>query len=160
MKINSLKWYSRFLKMAHETASWSKDDSSKVGCVIVNDDGMVVSMGYNGMPRGVDDNIKDRYVRPYKYLWFEHAERNAIYQAIGSVKGCTLFVTHVPCADCARAIVQTGINNVIIDAKNGKKSEFMKRMKESAQVSLTMFKEAGIQVTEHEIGIENENEQS
>lgn len=158
MNINSLKWRSRFLKMAHETASWSKDSSSKVGCIIVNDDGLVVSMGYNGIPRGIDDNIPERHERPNKYLWFEHAERNAIYQAIGSLKGCSLFVTHVPCADCARAIVQTGINSVIIDRDSGIHSEFMERMGESGQASLTMFLEANINVIEHTIGEENENE--
>ena len=144
--------------MAHETASWSKDDSSKVGCVIVNIDGIVVSMGYNGMPRGVDDTQQDRYVRPNKYLWFEHAERNAIYQSIGAVKGCTLYVTHVPCADCARGIVQTGITTVVIDIQNGVNSAFMERMGDSGFASLAMFNESNIKVIEHNIGNNNENE--
>ena len=158
MKITGKKWSNRFLKMAHKTASWSKDDSSKVGCVIVNYDGTVVSMGYNGIPRGVDDTIQERYIRPNKYLWFEHAERNAIYQSIGSVKNCTLFVTHVPCADCARAIVQTGINTVVIDAANGQYSDFMTRMGDSGYASLKMFGEAMVQVYEHEMGNDDENE--
>ena len=72
--------------------------------------------GFNGFPRGVDDTVEERHERPAKYVWTEHAERNAIYNAARSgtsLDGCTLYVNLHPCADCARAIIQTGITLVV-----------------------------------------------
>ncbi len=97
-------------------SGWSKDKNRKVGAVIVDNDNVVLSMGYNGIPRGCDDSIECRYDRPIKYLYTEHAERNAIYHAARhgvSLKGCRLYVTLFPCADCARALIQSGITKII-----------------------------------------------
>lgn len=110
------KWDRRFLDLAKHYAEWSKDDSTKVGCVIVGRDKVVVSSGYNGLPRGADDNKSVRISRPEKYFWFEHAERNAIYNAARrgtALSGTTLYSTLCPCMDCARGIVQSGIKRVV-----------------------------------------------
>ena len=109
------KWSIRFMKQAQEVASYSKDTNRHVGAVIVNEDRIVISQGYNGLPRGVNDNDEKRFERPLKYLFTEHAERNALYHAarLGtSVKDSTIYVTSFPCADCARGIIQTGIRRV------------------------------------------------
>ena len=100
---------------AHHVSRKSKDRSTKVGCVIVNDRHTDLVRGWNGFPRGINDNIEARHERPQKYLWTEHAERNAIYNAAAegiSIKSCTLYSTLFPCCDCARAIIQSGIKRV------------------------------------------------
>lgn len=106
------RWDARFIQLAECVASWSKDRSRRVGCVVVGPHREVRSLGYNGFPRGVDDEVEGRHERPAKYRWTEHAERNAVYNATRSgtsLAGCTAYVTWYPCADCARAFVQSGI---------------------------------------------------
>ena len=75
------KWHNRFMDVAKLVATWSKDTSTKVGAVVVGPDKEIRSTGYNGLVRGVDDNIPERMERPTKYDFFEHAERNAVYNA-------------------------------------------------------------------------------
>jgi len=109
-------WEQRFMDLALHVGNWSKDRSRRVGCVIVGSDNVIRAMGYNGFPRGLNDEIEDRHQRPAKYLWTEHAERNAIDTAarIGiSLSGCRMYLPWFPCVDCARAIVQTGIAELI-----------------------------------------------
>ena len=92
---------------------------TQIGAVIVGKDKEIVSTGYNSFPRGIDDNIRERQERPEKYFWFEHAERNAIYNAarIGvSTKGCTMYLScGVPCSDCARGIINAGIVRIFCE---------------------------------------------
>jgi dCMP deaminase len=140
----SVKWKKRFMRMAFQVASWSKDTSSQVGSVIVTNNAEPRSYGFNGMPRGIDDDIPERHLRPEKYFWYEHAERNAIYQATTSLKGCTIFVTHLPCPDCSRGIIQSGIKHVVVATMNGNKSDFVKDRIHSLNASLPMLKESGI----------------
>ena len=145
------KWNKRFMELAFLVASWSKDPSTKTGAVIVGPDKEIRSTGYNGPVRGVDDDIKERLERPTKYDFFEHAGRNALYNACltgVSVKGCTLFATHAPCVDCARAIIQSGIqtvitNKIVIDEKTPKNT-----WRDKLSVSAQMVKEAGIEYIE------------
>lgn len=109
-------WDAYFMKLAFHVATRSKDRSTKVGCVIVGPDNEVRSTGYNGFPRGIDDGREDRHERPAKYLWTEHAERNAVYNAarMGTpLKGCRIYLPWFPCMDCARALVQCGIVEMI-----------------------------------------------
>jgi len=109
-------WHKRFMDLTEHIAQWSKDRSTKLGCVIVGPDNEIRSTGYNGFPRGIDDTLDARHERPEKYLWSEHAERNAIYNCARmgvSTKGCRIYVPWFPCMDCARAIVQSGISQVI-----------------------------------------------
>ena len=107
-------WDEYFMTMAYLVASRSTDESTHAGAVIVRPDNSVVSTGYNGPVRGEDNPPQ---TRPEKYLYFEHAERNAIFNAAkhgSSLDGCKLYVNFVPCADCARAIVQSGIKEIIV----------------------------------------------
>jgi dCMP deaminase len=111
-----MNWDNKFIQLALNIASWSKDRSRKVGCVVVGPDHEIRTTGYNGFPRCIDDNCEHRHERPAKYLWTEHAERNAIYNAarcgIG-LDGCTIYVPWYPCMDCARSIVQSGITTIV-----------------------------------------------
>jgi len=112
-------WEVYFGKMLDVIRSKSKDTSSQIGCIIVGPHNEIRSSGYNGFPRGVKDDIlevPERYARPAKYMWFEHAERNAIYNAARTgvpLEGCRIYVTGIPCMDCARGIIQSGIIEVI-----------------------------------------------
>lgn len=109
-------WDNRYMLLAEHIGGWSKDRSRKVGCVIVGLTGDVVAIGFNGFPRGLNDDDDDRHVRPAKYMWTEHAERNAIYNAarIGvSLVGARMYLPWFPCVDCARAIVQSGIVELV-----------------------------------------------
>jgi dCMP deaminase len=138
-------WDSRWLDLANLVSNWSKDRSTKVGCVIVGPENQVLSTGYNGFPRGVSDNVDERHERPEKYLWTEHAERNAIYNAARhgvALRDTTIYIPWYPCANCARAIIQAGITTVVatVPDKNylGWGPEF--------EVAEIMLEEAGINV--------------
>ena len=140
-----MNWDERFIQLALHVATWSKDRSTKVGCVIVGPSNEIRSIGFNGFARGVNDDLDERHERPAKYLWTEHAERNAIYNAalIGvSLKGCRMFLPWFPCMDCARAIIQSGISELIAykpdlaDAKWG--HEF--------QSAVEMMREGGVEL--------------
>lgn len=104
------------MDVARLIASWSKDRSRTCGAVIVDDRNVLVSIGWNGFPRGVNDDVDARHERPAKYRWTEHAERNAIFNAAAnghSTRGCTIYLPWYPCADCARAIIQSGIDKIV-----------------------------------------------
>ncbi len=107
------------MTMAYIVALGSKDRRTKIGAVIVGPDNEIRSTGHNGYPRGLDDDVAERQQKPEKDYWFEHAERNAIFNAarIGvALKGCTLYTQRAPCEACARAVVQAGIAKVVVHA--------------------------------------------
>lgn len=109
-------WDHRFMELARHIGSWSKDKSRQVGCVVVGTGNFVLTIGYNGFPRRIDDEQEHRHQRPAKYLWTEHAERNAIYAAARNgtpLSGAKMYLPWFPCVDCARAIVQAGIVELI-----------------------------------------------
>lgn len=111
-------WDNYFIKMAFLIASKSKDPSTQVGCVIVGPDHEIRSTGFNGFPRGVVENTPERWERPAKYEYVEHAERNAVYNAARmgtSVKGCVAYLNWepYPCVECAKAFIQAGITEVV-----------------------------------------------
>jgi len=115
------RWDRFFIEMAAMVATKSKDPSTKVGCVLVGKDNQVLSIGYNGFPRGVmgdDDPNGPRWERPTKYEYIEHAERNAIFNAARSgisVLGARAYMNWepTPCADCTRALIQAGVCEII-----------------------------------------------
>ena len=112
----SNKWDARFMELAQLVALWSKDRSRKTGAVIVSTDRSILSTGFNGFPRGVNDDASERHERPAKYRWTEHAERNAIYGAAKHgvlLQGSTMYLSWYPCMDCARAIIQSGIKYLV-----------------------------------------------
>ena len=114
--MSSTTWDQRFMALAEHVGGWSKDRSRQVGCVIVAPDNSVLVIGYNGLPRGLDDNDESRLSKPAKYRWTEHAERNAIYVAARhgiSIVGCRIYLPWFPCADCARGIVQAGLIELV-----------------------------------------------
>ena len=89
------KWDVRFLRLALEVSTWSKDRSTQVGAVIVGEDRSPGPYGYNGFPRIIDDEKEERHIRPTKYDWTEHAERNAIYNAARMGVALTDTYTHL-----------------------------------------------------------------
>jgi dCMP deaminase len=112
-------WDVYYLDICKAVAARSKDPNTQLGCVIVGPAHEIRSTGYNSLPRGIRDDVPERLVRPTKYLWMEHAERNAIYNAARAgtaTEHCTVYVEIMPCMDCARAIVQAGIAQVVISA--------------------------------------------
>ena len=112
------KWDLRFMRIADlEVAQWSKDRSSKVGAIIVKDKEIVTS-GYNGFPRGCNDDVEARHERPEKYKWTIHAEKNAVINAARQGKstlGCDMYVNWYPCDQCAGLIVNSGIKRIFCD---------------------------------------------
>ena len=106
------KWDDYFISMAILIAMRSIDPSQKNGCVIVDENNKVLSMGYNGFPRGSIDDLMP-LTRPEKYLFIEHAEKNAILNKQLSIKGSTLYTTALPCLACMRSIIQSGIKRVV-----------------------------------------------
>ncbi len=113
-----INWDEYFMGIALLSAKRSKDPNTKVGACIVDDDHKVVSIGYNGMPKGLDESQlswNKNEGLDSKYWYVCHAEFNAILNTRNgsSLKGCTLYVTLFPCNECAKAIVQTGIKKII-----------------------------------------------
>ncbi len=116
-----MDWDDYFIEGVHWVAKKSKDTSTKVGCIIVSASNEILSTGYNGIPRGISDDRPERHERPEKYEWFEHAERNAVYNAARNgvmLLDSTCYITHPPCVDCARGLIQAGITCVIWPTDN------------------------------------------
>ena len=145
MNITSEKWSGRMLKLAHQVASWSKDQSTKVGAFITTPDGTPLSWGYNGMARGIDDSIPERHERPTKYKWMCHAERNALDLAQTTVSGGIMFVTHSVCTACAQAIIQNRISTVVID-RNNSVYKMPPHWHEDMAIAVEMLEEAGVNI--------------
>lgn len=142
-----MNWTEYFYNIAQQVKEKSKDNNTKIGALIVGKDKEIVSTGYNSFPRGIEDEKTKRQSKPEKYFWFEHAERNAIYNAarIGvSTKGCIMYLTcGIPCADCARGIINAGISKIFIMRDAGAQS---KKWEDSAARSNEMFSEAGVKI--------------
>lgn len=140
MQINN--WDQKFIGLAKHIATWSKDQSTKVGSVIVGEDMSILATGYNGIPRGCNDS-DDRQVRPLKYQYFSHAETNAICNAasVGTkLKDSTIYVTMFPCVDCARNIIQCGIKRIVCPEADLNNENW----KESFKISIELLNEAQI----------------
>lgn len=113
-----LSWDEYFMGVALLSAKRSKDPATQVGACIASMDNKVVTMGYNGMPVGIsDDDLpwcrSGRNELENKYLYVCHAEFNAILNSYAPVKGCKIYVTLFPCNECAKALIQAGIREVI-----------------------------------------------
>lgn len=138
-------WSKRYLNLAKMVSSWSKDPSTKVGSVIVGEKGQILSQGYNGFPRGIEDSNERLDNREVKYKYIVHSEMNAIYNASlngTSLKGATIYVHGLPvCSECAKGIIQVGIKKVVLAGS------YMKdNWKESCILAENMLKEAGIEI--------------
>ena len=115
-----ISWEEYFMGLAHLSGLRSKDPNTQVGARIIDKDKKVVSIGYNGMPRGCDDEDfpweREGGFLDTKYAYVVHAELNAILNSPRSVKGCTLYVSLFPCNECAKAIIQSGIKKVVYES--------------------------------------------
>ncbi|MDG2395081.1 dCMP deaminase family protein [Candidatus Thioglobus sp.] len=145
------KWDQRYLALAKEVSTWSKDPSTQVGAVTVGSKKEVLSQGFNGFPRGINDSDERYNDRDTKYKLVVHAEMNAIYNATysgTSLDGATLYVYGLPiCSECAKGIIQVGIKKVVVE-----KSKELDNWNESVQLSKAMFDEANV-----ELIIKNDN---
>ena len=150
-----MNWDEYFINIAEQVKLKSKDKNTQIGVVVVGKDNSIVSTGYNSFARGINDDIDERQEKPEKYFWFDHAERNAIYNAarIGlSTLGTTMYMTcGISCADCARAIINSGISKIILRTGRGATTQ---KWQESSKRSMQMFKEAGIEVIYFENNLE------
>ena len=129
--------------------NFSKDPSTKVGAIFLYPETLnILSVGYNGMPRGIDETILERWDRPLKYKLIEHAERNAIYNSAmsgTSLKDSICVVSLFPCSNCARGIIQSGCRLVISLALEDSGDDRYNRWKDDWDVSMMMLNEACIQ---------------
>lgn len=130
------KWRIRMLQLAHLVGTWSKDPSTQVGAVITDEKNRIVSVGFNGMARGVPDEGALLLSREEKLLRILHAEDNALLFAARPVEGCTIYLTHPPCGRCASKIIQAGISQVVI---NSDERGFSTRWEKDIKAALTMF---------------------
>jgi len=138
-------WDIRFLELAKHISSWSKDPSTKVGCIIVGSDREIRSTGFNGFPRGIEDSEERLTNREFKYPFICHAEENAIMHAarIGvSLKDCTAFVTWPPCTRCTRSLIQAGVREVVYPSG----LEIPERWRADFEMGQQMFLEADVKV--------------
>lgn len=138
-------WRDRYLDLAKQVSTWSKDPSRKIGAVAVGSKGQILSQGFNGFPRGILDSA-DRYNdRPTKYKLVVHAEMNVIYNATFngvSLDGASLYVYGLPvCSECAKGIIQVGIKNVVIYTDDVVPAVWT----DAYELTHDMFKESGVQ---------------
>ena len=145
----SHKWDRRFLALAEHVAGWSKDPSTKVGAVLVDNQNIVVGLGYNGFPRGVEDSDERLNNRDLKLKLVVHAEVNAILMAGEKARGATLYVWPafgVPsiCNDCAKVVIQAGVAEVVSDNPSQENAERAKRWGDSLTLAKVMCTEAGV----------------
>ena len=148
--------------------NFSKDPSTKVGAVFIYPKTLhILSVGYNGMPRGVNEKLAERWERPLKYKLTEHAERNAIYNAAMSGTSLTdsiCIASMFPCADCARGIIQSGCRMVIsLKLEESGNADRLERWRPDWELSMMMLREAGVELmflSKHEIIVDNKNKSS
>lgn len=135
----------KYMGIVDAIAKLSKDQSTQVGALILGPSFEVRSVGYNGAPRGCSADEDERGVtRPEKYFWFSHAELNAITNAarVGTpLAGSSIVVTHPPCMDCARAIVQAGIIEVVTRMPS---DEFLERWSDHTRRTKHLFEECHV----------------
>lgn len=144
-----MKWNQRFLEIAKTVAGWSKDPSTKVGAVAVSDARAILTTGYNGIPRFVAD-FPERYRRPEKYRYVCHAEQNLVAHAARPVlEGATIYVTHAPCSDCAKLLINAGVKRIFFGAGQ---TSMDPAMFEAARI---MCSDAGVELQQ----IEGDDEQ-
>lgn len=134
-------WDLWFLGLAEYTASASKDPSTKVGSVIADSKRRIISLGYNGLPAGIEDTDERLLNRDLKYKLIVHAERNALLFSNSKVENCTIYTwPFMPCSSCASLIIQSGINRVVSLKSDNP------RWVEDFTLSCHLFKEASVEV--------------
>lgn len=142
-----LTWDEYFMGLAHLSALRSKDPNTQVGAAIVDENHRVVSVGYNGMPKGCSDDVfpwsREGALLQTKYAFVVHAELNAILNSKYPVSGCTLYVSLFPCNECAKAIIQAGIRRIVYESDKYQNTD-------NTIASRRMLKAAGIELVQLE----------
>lgn len=142
------------MRHVYLVSGMSKDPSTQIGAITVKDR-QVLTSGFNGICRGVVDHYPERLVSPGKYLWFEHAERNACFAAAREgikVRGATMYTQDIPCADCCRAVIQSGITSLVIHGPWSRKWKELQGnssgmdWSDSQNASFMMLREALVEV--------------
>jgi len=137
------------MEIAQHFGTWSKDPSTKVGCVVIGSSNQVLTQGFNGFPRGANDKLARYHDRAVKYKWVEHAERNAIFNAARtgtSLMQATLYVPWFPCVECSRAIAQSGITTLVTYDPSGYDDDFMIRWGQDFIVSTDVLYETNVTI--------------
>nr|WP_315044821.1 dCMP deaminase family protein [uncultured Leptotrichia sp.] len=139
-----LSWDEYFMGIAFLSGMRSKDPSTQVGACIIDEDKKIIGIGYNGFPMGSSDDMmpweREGDFLETKYPYVVHAELNAILNSIKSLKNSTIYVTHFPCNECAKAIVQSGIKKVVYFSDKHKDLETTKASKkilENANIEIS-----------------------
>lgn len=145
-----LKWDKRFLSVCELVSTWSKDPSTKVGAVITDTDNRIISMGYNGFPKGVADTPERLNDRDLKYKLIVHGETNALLFAKRDLTGCTLYTyPFASCSTCAGKVIQSGIKRVVYPKLTD--PGLIERWGKSLELTYQMFDEAGLERVEIEV---------
>lgn len=135
------KWHSRFVDLAKHISEWSKDPSTKVGAVIVDEKRRIISTGYNGFSIGVEDTDDRLYNRDIKYEMIVHGEINAIVFARQDLTNTTLYTyPFMPCSRCASIVIQSGIKTVVAPENHNP------RWTESFALSTKLFNESNVKL--------------
>ena len=146
------KWDLRFKNLALEVSQWSKDPSTKVGCIAVKDR-KVIATGYNGFPAGISDNKEDYENRDIKYKKIVHAEKNMIYNACQhgvSLVGSTVYVSGLPtCEECWKGLVQVGISRLVMPSVKSLIGEAYERWSKGCYTAIKYMDEAGVEVYQY-----------
>jgi dCMP deaminase len=140
-------WDEYFMRMVYLASYKSKDNRTNIGAVVVGKEHEILSTGYNSFPRGLNDSVPARFIRPEKYFWFEHAERNAVYNACRSgvsLVGATMYTQAIPCCDCCRGVIQSGIKELVLHTQAV--NTFGDKWYEQGLRSLEMCKECGVEI--------------
>lgn len=155
-----IDWETYFMGVAYLSAQRSKDPSTQVGACIVNEDNRIVSIGYNGLPSGCNDEDfpweRDGELAETKYPYVVHAELNAILNTTTNIKGCSIYVTHFPCNECAKAVIQSGIAEIVY--ASDKHAEMLtttisRKMLETAGVAMRKIPEFSVEI-KHQTDVE------
>ena len=153
MRKDVLSWDQYFMGMAHLSAMRSKDPNTRVGACIVNPQKRVVGLGYNGFPYGCEDEEfpwdRDGEFLETKYPYVVHAELNAILNSIQDLHGCTLYVSLFPCNECVKAIIQSGIKEIVYEDNKYEGKDFdlaAKKMLQAANVKTRQFKDDRLKI--------------
>lgn len=142
----SNKWDKRYMDLAKQVGTWSKDPSKQIGAVAIGSKGQVLAQGYNGFPRGIDDNESRLNTKETKYKYVVHAEMNLIYNATFngiSLNGSTVYVSGLPvCSECAKGLIQVGVKQIVMskDSLEGADEKWL----DSFELTIALLNEAGI----------------
>lgn len=142
----SKEWDKKLVGLANYIGfEWSKDPSTKVGCVIADDNHIPLGVGYNGFPRGIEDTPERLNDRPTKYKLVVHAEVNAVLNATAPVRGATAYNSLAPCSDCMKLMINAGIKRVVFPTPS---DDELGRWGESFKLASEMAAEAGVEMVQ------------